>query len=110
MHRAVVRARADTRPESSSVVVTGGSGSSIGGSSRLHSPVISRVLRPRVKNDHAQRIVTTIRFANPMRYRMWMPSHIAQARNPDSCPNGPSQPMFATPRNRPIVATSPLSV
>ena len=79
-------------------------GPSIGGSSRLHSPVISRVLRPRVKNDHAQRIVTTIRFANPMRYRMWMPSHIAQAMKPDSCPNGPSHrcwPRRATARSWP---------
>ena len=30
-------------------------------------PVISRVLLPLVRNDHAQRVETTIRFANPMR-------------------------------------------
>ena len=43
----------------------GGSGSSIGGS--IGWPVISREPRPWVKNDHAQRVTTTIRFANPMR-------------------------------------------
>ena len=34
-----------------------------------------------MKNDHAQRIVTTIGLANPIRYRMWMPSHSSQAMN-----------------------------
>jgi hypothetical protein len=43
----------------------GGSGRSIGSTSGV--PVIRRVLRPRVRNDHAQRTETTILLANPMR-------------------------------------------
>ncbi len=43
----------------------GGSGRSIGSTSGV--PVMRRVLRPRVRNDHAQRTETTIRLANPMR-------------------------------------------
>ncbi len=43
----------------------GGSGSSIGGT--LGSPVMSRVARPRVRNDQPQRTMTTTRLANPMR-------------------------------------------
>ena len=72
-------------------------------------PVISRVLRPWVRKLHAQRIITTIRFANPMRYAMWIPSQRAHATNPPCRPNGPSQPMFVTPDSRPMTATSPLS-
>ena len=44
---------------------TGGSGSSIGGSSSF--PVISRAPRPWVRNVHAQRTRTTIRFEKPIR-------------------------------------------
>ena len=54
---------------------------SIGGISG--APVISRVLRPRVRNDHAQRTVTTIRFANPIRYTMWTPSQASHASQPE---------------------------
>ena len=43
----------------------GGSGSSIGG--RRGDPVISREPRPRVKKLQAQRTVTTIRLAKPIR-------------------------------------------
>ena len=52
---------------------------------------------------------TTIRFAKPMRYVMWMSSQSSQAMNPPWRPNGPSQPMLVTPASRPITATSPLS-
>ena len=45
--------------------MTGGSGSSIVGSSG--PPVMRRVPRPWVRKLHAQRITTTIRFANPIR-------------------------------------------
>ena len=69
--------------------------------------MISRVLRPWVRNDHAQRTSTTIRFANPIRYTMWMPSHSSQAMNPPWRPNGPSHPMLVTPDSRPMTATSP---
>ena len=53
------------------------SGSWIGGSS--DSPVMSRVPRPWVRKLPAQRTTTTIRFAKPIRYAMWMPSQRAQA-------------------------------
>lgn len=42
-----------------------GSGSSIGGTSGV--PVMSRVERPRVRNENAQRVLTTIRLAKPIR-------------------------------------------
>ena len=45
--------------------MTGGSGSTIGGS--RCEPVISRVPRPWVTNVQAQRMRTTTRFENPMR-------------------------------------------
>src|SRR5204863_351639 len=60
--------------------VAGGSGSSIGGSSGI--PVIRRDPRPWVRKLHAHRTVTTTRFANPMRYTMWIDSQSAQAKNP----------------------------
>jgi hypothetical protein len=44
--------------------MTGGSGSSIVGSSS--DPVMSRVLRPWVRKLNAQRVNKTIRFANPI--------------------------------------------
>ena len=59
---------------------TGGSGVAISGSNG--TPVMSRVLRPCVMKVHAQRVTTTIRFANPIRYTMWIPSHSSQAVNP----------------------------
>ena len=45
--------------------MTGGSGSTIGGS--RCEPVMSRVPRPWVRKLKAQRMRTTIRLANPMR-------------------------------------------
>ena len=59
---------AQLRPEtvsSSSGSWRGGSGSAIGGSGGV--PVIRRDPRPWVRKVHAQRVRTTIRFANPMR-------------------------------------------
>ena len=61
-------APADARSSSSSSsdgAMTGGSGSSIGGSNG--PPVISRVARPWVMNDHPHRTSTTSRLAKPIR-------------------------------------------
>ena len=55
-------------PARSARAQAGGSGSSIGGSSG--SPVISREPRPWVKNDQPQRVMTTMRFAYPIRNAM----------------------------------------
>src|SRR5439155_3861052 len=87
-------------------VLAGGSGSAIGGSSGV--PVIRREPRPWVRKLHAQRTVTTSRFANPIRYTMWIDSQSAHAKNPLWRPNGPSHGMSVTPARRPMTATSPL--
>ncbi len=71
------------------------------------TPVMSRVLRPRVRKLNAQRVTTMIRFENPIRYAMWMTSHSSQAVKPPCCPNGPIHGMSVTPDSRPMTATSP---
>ena len=57
--------------------------------------------RPCVRNVHAQRMSTTIRFEKPIRYAMWMPSHSSQAVKPPCWPNGPIQGMSVTARQPP---------
>ena len=66
-------------------------------------PVMSRLPRPRVTNDQAQRMSTSTRFWKPMSQKMWIASQSSQAGTPVTRKRRKS----ATARSRPIVASSP---